>query len=205
MTQYKEGNLIHVHVKLGETSTTIYGEVVGVDEDNMLEVYFLKKTQKHGGYGWEYKDDWDKCSPSDVVKCFDPTANYISVYHEFGFMPTEEENVFFRTEDEIPSNIVIPLPLDDPNDVHSDEYDMTDGFIVDDDEANEPFTHADPNNDFVRETHKAVNQYNNWTPSNNTEIGVKNFIDNMSNKYKIEDDDRHFSNGQSVDYDHPKV
>ena len=50
-----------------------------------------------------------------------------------------------------------------------DEDDDMGDFIVDDDVANEPFTYADPDNDFVRETHQAVHDYNKWDPKNNSE------------------------------------
>ena len=75
-----------------------------------------------------------------------------------------KENHFLKNGVNIPSHIGAD-PLDSEEEEDEDE-DMSD-FIVDDEVANEPFTHAQPDNDFVRDTHQAVHDYNRWEPKIN--------------------------------------
>ena len=60
-------------------------------------------------------------------------------------------------------------------------------------------------NDFVREVHQAVNDYNEWEPKNKQEEKVKSFIDNLAHKYQQQDDDRQFARGTSLDYANPPL
>tara|TARA_A100001015_G_scaffold318408_1_gene438221 strand:+ start:2466 stop:3083 length:618 start_codon:yes stop_codon:yes gene_type:complete len=198
------GDLLHIKGQLDDGSTTIfYAELVGINEDNQLEVYYLEQTKKLEGHIWSYKSDWDVVHEDCVERVFHPTQpSYVSTYKEFGFIPTVKENQFLQNGVEIPSHILVPLPLDSEEEVDEDDAEMND-FIIDDEEANEPFTHAIPDNEFVIETHKAVNQYNQWEPKNGSEKKVKNFIDGLAEKYQTEDDNRQFAKGKSLDYSHP--
>jgi hypothetical protein len=203
----KEGDLLHIKGQNDDgTISTWYGELVGIDAEGNLELFYLEQTPLCGGYIWSYKSEWDTVSPDTVMQTFTPTKeNYLSTLREFGFHATVEENQFLRVTDEIPATITVPMILDsDTESVHEGDSDLSD-FIVDDDVANEPFTHACPSSDFVRETHQAVNDYNKWVPKSVEETRVKQFIDNMAQRYQTEDDNRHFANGEHVDYLHPRV
>ena len=68
-----------------------------------------------------------------------------------------------------------------------------------------PFTLAPNTSQFVRETHQAVNDYNKWSPTEAGAVKIKDFIDNLAEKYSAEDDNRQFVNGTSVAYNHPPV
>ena len=50
---------------------------------------------------------------------------------------------------------------------------------------------------FVEDTHKAVNQWNNWTPTKSQEQKVKAFVDNMASKANHAEGDRQFVVGKS--------
>lgn len=201
---YQPGDLLHIRGRdQNDQLCMFYGELVGINEDNLLEIYYLEITKKHDGYIWSYASDWDTVHRDCVMRSFRPTKDtYVSVYKQFGFIPTVKENYFLKADVNIPSNVLVPIALDSEEEPVDTDDDMSD-FIVPDEIANEPFTHAVPNNDFVKETHKAVRDYNNWKPKNNSEKKVKTFIDNMAKKYQQMDDNKQFANGTSLDYLHP--
>lgn len=201
---YQPGDLLHIRGRdQNDQLCMFYGELVGINEDNLLEIYYLEMTKKHDGYIWSYASDWDTVHRDCVMRSFRPTKDtYVSVYKQFGFIPTVKENYFLKMDVDIPSNVLVPIALDSEEEPVDTDDDMSD-FIVPDEIANEPFTHAVPNNDFVKETHQAVHDYNNWEPKRNSEKKVKTFIDNMAKKYEQMDDNKQFANGTSLDYLHP--
>lgn len=207
----KAGDLLHL---LGQnddnTTSTWYAELVGIDEDHNLEVYLLEQTKMLQGFVWSYNDEWQVVPAASVLKVFTPTkGTYVKTYKEFGFIPTNTANQFLKVGDTIPPNLLTPIPLDSDNEEGTEHVEATsnemDDFIVDDDVANEPFTHAVADNDFVREVHQAVNDYNEWEPKNKQEEKVKSFIDNLAHKYQQQDDDRQFARGTSLDYANPPL
>lgn len=204
----KNGDLLHVNGLSDDDQPEVwYAELVGVNEDDDLEVFFLEKTTLCDGYVWSYNGDWQTIPRASVIQVFSPSkADYITTYHAFGFMPTVMENQFLRVSDTIPPNILTPMPLDaEDSDSECGENEDMDDFIVDDEVANEPFTQAVPNNDFVRDVHQAVQEYNQWAPQRPEEKRVKDFIDSLALKYQAEDDNRQFAAGHSVDYNHPNM
>lgn len=203
----KPGDLLHIHGQNDDgTFSEWYAEVVGVDDNDNVEVFYLEQTQLCNGHVWSFKKEWDVIPKESIKAIFSPCQKtYLATYKEFGFIPTVEENQFLRVNDNIPSHVLTPLPLDEDNDEHDDDSDMAD-FIVDDDIADEPFTHADVNtSDFVKETHQAVNDYNQWAPATPEELRVKNFIDGLAKRYQEDDDNRQFARGTSVNYERPKI
>ena len=67
----------------------------------------------------------------------------------------------------------------------------------------EAFTVAKNNTQFVNDMHKAVEEYNSWNPTDVSEVKAKDFIDNVCLKVIANEDNKQFSNGTSVDYNHP--
>lgn len=206
----KEGDLIHIRGQKDDNSfSTWYGEVVGFDEDDMVEVYLLEQTNMMEGYIWSYATDWQTIPRGSVLEVYTPEhGKYIQTYKAFGFIPTNTADQFLKVGVQVPDHILLPLQLDsdDEGQLKQDEDDSEmDDFIVPDEVANEPFTQANPDNDFVRETHKAVLDYNHWEPKNESEKKVKTFIDNLADKYQKQDDNRQFAAGSSVDYVKPPL
>jgi len=199
------GDLLHINGKDNNDNPCIfYAELVGIDEDGKLEVYYLEQTKKIEGFVWSYASDWDVVDEDCVETIFHPTkTDYVTVYKQFGFIPTVKENHFIKMGVEIPSHVLLPMPLDSEEEEEEEDDEEMKDFIVDDDVANEPFTHAVVDNDFVKETHQAVHDYNQWEPKNGTEKKVKTFIDGMAIKYQQQDDNRQFVKGKSLDYLHP--
>ena len=78
-----------------------------------------------------------------------------------------------------------------------------DGFVVPDAEGSE-FEFADPDYlddeaaEWVRETHKAVRQYDNWVPEDKQGEAIKKFIDTMDHKASIDTDNQRLAAGKEA-------
>ena len=102
------------------------------------------------------------------------------------------------------------MPIGDPAfEIYSDDEgeeeddDMSD-FIVPDEEC-EPFTTAQADNEFVRSTHCAVREFNNWVPKDDTERRARDFIIRQHARAVRVDDDARFSRNMpgAASYEHP--
>ncbi len=197
----KQGDLI-------QTKHTLIGEIVEVNEGD-LEVYFLvPDLTKANGKIWVYKNDWDTVPKSDIVKHIDVKNYklYPKYYKMMGFKAWDGE-IFTRLDmdiekDEDLKNYPFPTGCDSEED--DDEYDYNDGFLVRDEEA-EAFTFAPTGNDFVNETHQAVQDYNHWEPKDKKQKKIKTFIDKLELKYSTLDDEKHFVKGEFIDYKNPPM
>ena len=196
----KAGDLI-------QTKHKLIGELVAIDEKT-VEVYFLVPDQtKANGKIWVYKNDWDLINKSDITKHIEVKhkREYPRLWRQLGFKAWDGE-IFTRTDidietDEDLKSYPFPTGCDTDDEVGEYEYD---GFVVPDKE-DEPFTHADPNNEEVQDFHQAVHDYNNWCPKDASEERAKSFVDEMEKKYTAKDDNYQFKQGISVDYNHPPL
>ncbi len=193
---FKEGDLIKVNGETGQW----YAEVVGENEDNQLEVFYISRGSINK-WVWQYDEDWEVVSKHSVLEHIPlDKKKAVGCYKQLGFRPLTE-NTFVKLDDKIPDNILVPIG-------DFDEEEGSDGsledFIVPDEEG-EAFAPADPSISFVQETHDLVHRYNNWEPKNKSEKKLKGFVDRLSHKYKLQDDERQFVEGKSLDYDHPPL
>lgn len=210
---YSPGDLILFKIN----KTDFYGEVLGVDADNKIEVSRLKKTTKQEGRIWEFVDDdkWSAIEQSYVTKHIKvPTGSIrdvvVKAWKELGFIPGGDGLSFCRVEDE--EKVTLPLyegaeedSEDDSDDVPSLNPKMhgyaDDGFVVPDDEGSE-FEFADPDEldeeaaQFVRETHQAVHDFDSWKPEDKQGKAIKKFIDRIDHKATIETDNARFEKGK---------
>lgn len=210
---YSPGDLILFKIN----GTEFYGEVLGTDADNKVEVSRLKKTPKQEGRVWEFVDDdkWSAIEPSYVTKHIKvPTGSnrdvVVRAWKALGFIPGGDGLSFCRIEDE--DQVTLPLyegaeedSEDDSDDVPSLNPKMhgyaDDGFVVPDDEGSE-FEFADPDEldeeaaQFVRETHQAVHDFDNWEPEDKQGKAIKTFIKRMDHKATIETDNARLENGK---------
>jgi len=180
-----------------------YAELVGIDEDDNLEVYFISRSKNK--WVWEYEEEWQVVTRNDVVEHIElKKGTALDAYKKLGFRPLTE-NTFVKLDDDIPKDVIVPVgDFDEKDSSGLDSDDSLNDFIVPDEEGEE-FRPASPTNEFVIETHKCVHQYNDWSPEKVEHKKVKKFIDNLSHKYQTKDDDRQFAKGQSVDYEHPPL
>ena len=192
-----------------------YGEIVGVTQDNNIEVSFLCKTDKQEGRIWEFASDdkWQLLAPTDVTKHVPvpegSDGNTVSkAWRSLGFVAGGDGITFCRIEDERLANMPILLceVEEEEEGTASVKLNMhgyeEDGFVIPDDEG-ENFDFADPAEldeeaaRFVLETHQAVHDFDKWQPTDKQGKGIKDYIDRMDHKAAIETDNQRFSSGKS--------
>jgi len=84
-------------------------------------------------------------------------------------------------------------------------YASDDGFVVpDDEEDEEPFSLANPDNDaFVADMHNAVRAYDEWVPQTREGKRFRKWMEAFEAKIAHKDDEQQFSKGTHVDYARP--
>jgi hypothetical protein len=202
--------MVFIAGDLIRTSNSI-AEVVDIDENGDLEVYFIVPNQsKANGKILEYNDEWETIKAAEVtlhVKKPKNRLDYPKAYREVG-LKVWDGVIFTRVEDdeEVDDDLCkfrFPANCIEIESSEESDDDMSD-FIVPDDEG-EPFRPASPSSAFVRETHQAVLDYNSWVPHDAAQTKVKTFIDEMDSKCAHAEDDRQFVLGTSIDYNHPPI
>lgn len=175
-----------------------YAEVVSVTDDT-IDVYYIEPGDANV---WSYSDDVFEI-PKGSVKSHVKTAshaNVVSAFRELGFRPLTD-STFARVD------ATGVTPVGDPAfDVEEDDFvgihpEMRD-FIVPDEEG-EAFSLARPDNDFVRETHKAVNDFNNWNPVDDA-VRVKEYIEALDSRVCRQENAR-TRLGEGISYNHPPL
>lgn len=213
---YTAGDLIQFDIN----DLKFYGEIVGVTDEGKVEVSRLKKTTKQEGRIWEFvaDDAWSAIDTEYIkkhIKVKDSARRsvVIKAWKELGFLPGGDGITFCHVEDE--DHVTLPLAGGDSSDDDSDDSDgeeassnpsmhgyASDGFVVPDDEGSE-FEFADPDDleeeaaQFVRETHQAVRDFDNWVPEDKQGKAIKAFVDRMDKKAAIDTDNQRFAAGKS--------
>ena len=210
---YSAGDVIQFKIN----NTEFYGEVLGIDEDQKIEVSRLKNTEKQQGRIWEFVADnkWSAIDSKYITKHIkvpegSERDTVVKAWKQLGFIPGGDGLSFCRIEDE--DETTLPL-YEGAEEDSSDEEDEVpslnpamhgyadDGFVVPDDEGSD-FEFADPDEldeegaKFVRETHEAVREFNKWHPDDKKGKAIKEFIDRMDHKATIETDNKRFSKGK---------
>ena len=210
---YSAGDLVQFDIH----DTSFYGEVLGVDADGKIEVSRLKQTQKQSGRIWEFVDD-DKWSAIDAkyvkkhihVSDSARRSHVVKAWRAMGFVPGGDGITFCRLEDE--DETTLPLLDGDSTDEEDSDDEQasanpamrgyaSDGFVVPDDEGSE-FEFADPDEldddaaQFVRETHQAVRDFDNWAPEDRQGKAIKAFVKKMDEKAAIETDNKRLEKGK---------
>ena len=212
---YTAGDLIQFDIN----DLNFYGEIVGVTDEGKVEVSRLKKTTKQEGRIWEFvaDDAWSAIDTDYIkkhIKVKDSARRsvVIKAWKELCFLPGGDGITFCRVEDE--DQVTLPLAGGDSSDDDSDDSDgeeassnpamhgyASDGFVVPDDEGSE-FEFADPDDleeeaaQFVRETHQAVHDFDNWVPEDKQGKAIKAFVDRMDKKAAIDTDNQRFAAGK---------
>ena len=175
-----------------------FGEVVGVHGDN-IEVYYIERGENNV---WSYSDDvyevHKDCVNKHIVTSSCP--NIIAAFRQLGFRPlTDSTFALIDEEGTVPvGDPAFDMDDDDCIGIHPEMRD----FIVPDDEG-ERFTFATVDNEFVRETHKAVRDFNRWQPTGEA-IRVKNFIEQQEAK-ACEQENARTRLGEALSYTNPPL
>ena len=175
-----------------------YGEVVGVLDDK-IEVYFLLKGANNV---WSYSSEWHLAPTSTITQhvVTSECANIVVAFKQLGFRPLTEDT-FARLDEtgEVPvGDACFDVDEEDVVGIHPEMQD----FIVPDEEG-EAFTFAEPSNDFVRETHKAVLEFNDWDPSGDAKK-LKDFVLSMEDRI-IRKENARTRLGEAVSYNNPPI
>ena len=193
-------------------NTRHVGEVVDIDDNDTVTIHALIRQAEYNGKLWRFNNVEHEISVTKIDTLVKPERPLCrktmkSAWSKMGYEVGVD--LFCLKEDE--KDVVLDVhPQDsddemeenenDPNYIHPEMRD----FIVPDDEC-EPFTFADANKlsgdakKFVQETHKAVNDWNDWTPDPNQPMQkkIKDFVDNMAGKINHQESDKQFSRGSS--------
>ena len=210
--EFKKGDFI-------KTKDDIVGEILDIDEDQNLEVSFIRPWITEGNgkiFKYDASNEWETVCKNTVVKHVEKPKDkfdYPKAYMELGLKPMGEhkgEEIFILKEvdiekDEDLKTFQFPTCGFDGDDEGGTEY-LFDGWCIPDEEG-EPFTPASPSSEYVQFTHKAVHGYNDWVPDKNDKLqkGIKRTIDHMEIKYGSKEDDRQFANGKTIDYNRPPL
>lgn len=193
--QMNVGDLVSMHAANDETW---YGEVVGVQGDN-IDVYYIERGEDNV---WSYSDSVYEVHKGCVDKHIVTSScqNIVAALRELGFRPLSD-CTFARIDEQG------TVPLGDPAfDVDDDDcigiHPEMVGFIVPDEEG-EKFTFAEADNDFVRETHRAVRDFNRWQPTGEA-VRVKNFIEYQESK-ACEQENARTRLGEAISYRNPPL
>ena len=193
-----------------------YGEVVGIAEDGKVEVSRLKKTTKQDGRIWEFVEDdqWSAIDNKFITKHvpIPPGSNgniVAKAWKSIGFLPGGDGMTFCRVEDEDGTTMpVIEYEIDseDEDGAPSSNPSMhgyeSDDFVVPDDEG-EVFEFADTSvlegeeAKWVEETHRAVREFENWSPTDKQGQSIKNYIDQLDRKASIQTDNQRCAKGKA--------
>ncbi len=207
---YTPGDLLRIH---GENDEDWYAEILESGGEE-LEVCYLEPTRDQGGRIWRFSDDSSYVRPESIrqhVKVSPITRKtVVDAWKTMGFV-VDVDN-FAREEDFNAGRVYLDLDkMDDGGDEKDpNEYDLNDGFVVDDDVADEPFTLADPSTldedaaAWVRETHAAIQKYNTWRPTDRSGIGIKYFVDNLARRASNDTNNRRWAKRlREVDFKNP--
>ena len=195
------------------------GEVLDINEEKKLEVNFIRPwlSEANGKIlKYDASDEWEEVSQDAVsthVEKPKDKFDYPKVFLQLGLKAMGEhkgEEIFIKKDVDIEKDNdlkIFQFPTEgfDEDDESIDEY-VFDGFVVPDEEG-EPFKPASPSSEYVQYTHSAVHGYNNWIPDkkDKIQVGIKRTIDAMELKYASKEDDRQFTLGESIDYNHPPL
>jgi hypothetical protein len=196
LKQMKAGDLVSVYA---ENDQIWYAEVVATEEST-IDVYYIQRGDNNV---WSYSDDVFEismcCVENHIVTS--SHANIVSAYRSLGFRPLTD-STFVRLDE----TGVTPVGDAAFDDIEEDDCvgihpEMRD-FIVPDEEG-EAFTLAAATNDFVRDTHKAVRDFNNWHPDGEA-TRVKDFIETMDTRACHQENAR-TRLGEGISYNNPPL
>ncbi len=195
-------------VKYRHENGSYVGEVVDIDY-NTISIHALERQGEYNGKLWLFNNTEHEVPVSALNTLVKPerplTRKTMKVaWNMMGYVVGVERFCLIEDEEHVTLD-VHPQDSDseeedenDPNYIHPEMRD----FIVPDNEG-EAFTFADASaltgeaKKFVEDTHKAVNQWNNWTPTKPQEQKIKAFVDNMASKANHAEGDRQFVVGKS--------
>ena len=178
-----------------------YGEVVEKEDKNTLLVCLLCKTKEQGGRIWRF-DGSETSAPLESITMHvvpDRPEGRLTrrsmkrAWKKMGFVVGVDDFVRREHED------LVELELGN-GDSSSDSEDSD--YEPEDDDSNassdEEFDVADSDDDFVVDTHDAVEAWNDWEPRTKKEKRFKSVIDRIEEREMRKADELAFSRGRAA-------
>ena len=198
ISECESGDLIVVNGEEDNIEKTWKAKIYDVELPNKLKVkYFVPTDDKtpKGNTVWRLDHDVQELELECVEELF--SGNYFDV-DSLGLCRIKE-GLFTDKHEECTSDDERYDDLSSWDETSEDE-----SFIVTSDDE-DGFTMAESEDEFVKETHIAVNEFNSWKPKNEREAVVKRYIQHLESQVKNMQDELDFRRGQAPDYKRPKV
>ena len=200
----KCGDALQIAGESSENNTeeTWYGVAQSNVVDERLQVEYLVPHPTN--HTWQFDGDHFECPVGAVqqVASYDEDRGPQYAWHELGFQMLGPSTM---VRHDVPDDVNLPIG-DAAFDVHSEDDDdagSLNDFIADESEV---FTQAAPINDFVRDVHASVRQFESWQPDNDQDRAMKSFIQRVEGRAAAHDDNNHFTRGdRAVNYKKPPV
>jgi hypothetical protein len=197
----------HKHL-FGQIESYI-GEIVDIDND-IVSIHVLEQQSEYNGKLWMFNHTEHEILASTLTSLVKPERPLTrktmkAAWGMMGYVVGVERFCLIEDEKHVTLD-VHPQDSDSEDDENDSDYihpEMRD-FIVPDNEG-EAFTFADTSKlsgeakQYVEETHRAVNDWNNWTPDPNQPMQgkIKMFVDGMASKAGHQESDRQFMAGHA--------
>jgi hypothetical protein len=228
-SDFTEGDLVKINGESDDGSPEEWiGEVVDVDDPTGIVVCLLERTKEQESKIWRFtgaetiapvesikehvvperpdgvltrrtvKNAWEAMGFSVGVDDFCLKEDESSVTLELGKVDTSSEEEDDDEDDEEDEDYDPGDACDGDEEVSSDEEcddPSLGGFIVADEEEED---------DFVSETHNAVNDWEDWQPHNKRQRRFKRSVDALAQRAAREADDAAFSRGEAASVRPPK-
>lgn len=207
LSSFKEGDLINYVLEDRSNGDGAYvGEIVNIS-NGVLDVHYLYRTKLYENKLWRFNEtETHQVVPQHIIRHVGREPSTLTkemvrnMWDSMGYVVGLHD--FCLKQDE--NNVVLDMtPGDSDNEEEDDTIaeEMKD-FIVPD-EQGEPFCHPDmtklskEQQKWVNETHKAVRDWENWHPEDEEQKKIKDFVDNMTAKYSVKEDERQFLAGNA--------
>ena len=207
MSVFKEGDLINYTLPDRACVDGAYvGEIVAI-EGNTLQVHYLYRTELYEKKLWRFNEtETHVVSPEYIIRHVGTTDATLTkemvrkMWDAMGYVVGLHDYCLKQDE----NHVVLDMTPGD-SDGEEEEEEIADemkDFIVPDSQG-EAFCHPDMSQltkeqqQWVDETHRAVKDWENWQPEDEEQRKIKNFVDNMTAKYSVKEDERQFLAGNS--------
>ena len=204
LSDFTPGDLVSILGEHGARREQWYGEVVEQIQDNALLVCLLARTKEQGGKIWKFDGSETEAPLESIIEHVVPERpngkltrrSMKRAWKKLGFCVGVDD--FVRREDED----YVELELgngDSSSDSDDSDYMPDEGSESDcESDSDDEFEVASSDDEFVLDTHSAVDAWNNWEPQTEKEKRFKSVIERIEEREMQRADNRAFSRGRAA-------
>lgn len=197
INDFTPGDIVSIMGSNGNKTETWYGEVVDKVDNNTLLVCLLERTKEQGGKIWRFCGAETEAPIESIMQHVIPERpnntlvrrTMKKAWKRIGFAVGVDD--FVKREDEL--SVVLEMGNGDSS---SDSSDSDFYPETEEESDDEEFTMASDTDEFTTETHKIVEDWNNWEPKTSQEKRFKSVIDRIEAREMAKADDRAFARGK---------